>query len=322
MIPRWMRRRLGFTVGVLFAAIIINFIIPRAMPGDITWVFTDDSMSEEVANQIMRDFGLDKSLWTQFWLYLKNTFAGNWGTSFYWRNTTVSSLITERLPRTLLLLIPAQLIATLIGYFLGVIAGWKAGSSKDATVTGISLVIWAMPMFWVAMIVLYVGGYQLDWFPLRGYRTIGAEDLGFFGTIWDRLRHIILPTLTLVLKFGATELVMRNTMTITLKQNYIITARAKGLSEFRVKHRHAARNALLPVVTTTAMRIATAVAGLIFIETIFSYPGMGKLIFDAVTRADYPVLQASFLIFAIVVVATIFLLDLVYARLDPRVRYE
>ncbi len=321
MIPRWMRRRLGFTVVVLCAAVVINFIIPRAMPGDITWIFTDDSMSEEVANQIIRDFGLDKSMWTQFWLYVKNTFSGNWGTSFYWRNTSVASLIAERLPKTLLLLIPAQLIATLIGYFLGVMAGWKAGSTKDATITGLSLIIWAMPMFWVAMIVLYVGGYQLDWFPLRGYRTVGAE-LSFFPMIWDRLRHLFLPGLTLVLKFGATELVMRNTMTITLKQNYIITARAKGLSEFRVKHRHAARNALLPVVTTTAMRIATAVAGLIFIETIFSYPGMGKLIFDAVTRADYPVLQASFLIFAVVVVAAIFLLDIVYARLDPRVRYD
>lgn len=322
MIPRWMRRRLGFTIMVLFAAIIINFIIPRAMPGDITWVFTDDSMSENVARQIIKDFGLDKSLWTQFWLYVKNTFIGNWGTSFYWRNTSVASLIIERLPRTLLLLIPAQLIATLIGYFLGVIAGWKAGSTRDSTITGISLIIWAMPMFWVAMIVLYVGGYQLDWFPLRGYRTIDSADFSFFAMIWDRMRHMFLPTLTLVLKFGATELVMRNTMTITLKQNYITTARAKGLSEFRVKHRHAARNALLPVVTTTAMRIATAVAGLIFIETIFSYPGMGKLIFDAVTRGDFPVLQASFLMFAIVVVVTIFLLDLVYARLDPRVRYE
>ena len=206
-------------------------------------------------------------------------------------------------------------------YFLGVIAGWKAGSKRDSFITGSSLVIWAMPMFWVAMVFLYVGGFELGWFPLRGYRTIGV-DLGFWATIADRLKYIALPTLALATKFGATELVMRNTMTITLKQSYVTTARAKGLSEFRVKHRHAARNALLPTVTAAAMRFATLVAGLIFIEKIFSYPGMGKMIFDAVLHNDYPVLQASFLVFATVVIAVIFLLDLIYARLDPRVRYE
>lgn len=320
-IPMWMRRRLGFSLMVLCAAIIINFAIPRLMPGDITYIFTSSEMSPQVAAKIKADFGLDQSLWTQFWLYIKGIFTFNWGMSFYYRSSTVASLIATALPRSLILLIPAHFINIAIGYLLGVTAGWKAGSKRDSFITGSSLVLWAMPMFWVAMLFLYIGGYILGWFPISGYKTIGVT-YGLFGTILDRIRYLILPVAALVAKFGASELVMRNTMTITLKQNYITTARAKGLSENRVKHRHAARNALIPLVTTSVMRFATSVAGMIFIEKVFTYPGMGKLIFDAVVHQDYPVLQASFLIFSVVVIAMIFVLDLIYARLDPRVRYD
>jgi len=320
-IPRWMQRRIGFSLMVLCAAIVINFVIPRAMPGDISFLYTNSDMDPSYARKVLADLGLDKSMWQQFLIYLKNTFTLNFGNSFFYRTESVVSMIGATLPRSLLLLIPAQILSLIIGYFLGVIAGWKAGSKRDSFITGASLVIWAMPMFWTAMIFLYVGGYILDWFPLRGYMTINAQ-LGFWGTIADRIKYIIGPALALATKFGVTQLVMRNTMTITLKQNYITTAKAKGLSEFRVKHRHAARNALMPVVTAAAMRFATMIAGMIFIEKVFSYPGMGKLIFDAVLNTDYPVLQATFLVFAIVVIAVIFVLDLIYARLDPRVRYE
>lgn len=320
-IPGWMYRRLGFMVMVLFAAVIINFILPRLMPGDISDLYVSDGMPPEVAEQVRSQFGLDKPLFTQFLLYVKNTFTFQWGTSFYYRDRSVASLIGAALPRTLMLLIPAQLIMMAIGYLLGVIAGWKAGSKTDTVTTGAGLILWAMPMFWLAMIILYVGSYQYGWFPLGGYRTIGAS-YDFFGTIADRMYHMVLPTLAMVSQFGATQLVMRNTMTITLKQNYIMTARSKGLSENRVKHRHAARNALLPVVTSTAVRMALAVSGSIFVEQIFTFPGMGKLIFDSVLSSDYPVMQAAFLNFAIVVVITMFLLDLIYGKLDPRVRYD
>jgi len=318
-----MQRRIGFSIVVIMAAIIINFIIPRAMPGDITFYVTDSDMNPAYAQAILKRLGLDRPLWDQFWIYIKDTFTLNFGQSFVFKGRPVLEMIGEALPRTILLLIPAQIISLLVGYFLGVMAGWKAGTKRDSFITGTSLVIWAMPMFWTGMIVLYVGGYVLGWFPISGYKEIGMDDkFTWWQTIWDRIHHIILPTITLATKFGVYQLVMRNTMTITLKQNYIITAKAKGLSEFRVKHRHAARNALLPTVTAAAMRFAMLIAGLIFIETIFSYPGMGKMIFDAVAKHDYPVIQASFLFFALVVIAIIFTLDMVYARLDPRVRYD
>ncbi|MFC1979254.1 ABC transporter permease, partial [Chloroflexota bacterium] len=294
-VPMWMQRRLGFSIAVILAAIVINFIIPRAMPGDITFYLTDSDMSPAYADAILKRLGLDRSLWTQFWIYFRDVFTLNFGESFVFGRPVID-MVWEALPRTILLLIPAQIISLLVGYFLGVISGWKAGSKRDSFITGGSLVIWAMPMFWTGMIVLYVGGYLLQWFPLSGYKSIGMDDqLNWWQTIWDRIYHIILPTITLATKFGVYQLVMRNTMTITLKQNYVITAKAKGLSEFRVKHRHAARNALLPTVTAAAMRFAMLIAGLIFIETIFSYPGMGKMIFDAVQRHDYPVIQTCFL---------------------------
>jgi len=306
---------------VLCAAIVINFIIPRATPGDFTTLYISPDMDPAVSKAILDRLGLNQPIWIQFWKYVRNTITFDFGTSYYYPTTQVWDMIAERLPRTVLLLLPAQLIAVAIGYFLGVAAGWRAGSKRDSFITGTSLVIWAMPMFWVAMIFLYVGAFQLRWFPLGGFTTVGA-DFGFWGTIGDRLKHTILPTLALVTKFGVSELVMRNTMTITLKQNYITTAKAKGLSEFRVKHRHAARNALMPVVTSTAMRFATMIAGVIFIEKIFSYPGMGKMIFESVSHKDYPVLQASFFMFALLTISIIFVLDIVYARLDPRVRYD
>ncbi len=320
-IPRWVARRIGFMLMVLCAAIVINFFIPRFMPGDFTTLYVSADMPPEVAEAIKERLGLNETMGMQFLKYLRSIVTFDFGYSFKFQTTNVITLIGSRLPRTLLLLIPAQIISVAIGYVLGVIAGWKAGSKTDSFITGSALVIWAMPMFWTAMIILYIGGYILDWFPLGGYRTVGAE-YGFWGTIWDRIYHLILPTLALVTKFGVTELVMRNTMTITLKQNYITTARAKGLSENRVKHRHAARNALMPTVTSTAMRFATLIAGMIFIEKIFSYPGMGKLMFDAVMASDFAVVQACFFFFTLSVLAMIFLLDFIYARLDPRVRYE
>jgi peptide/nickel transport system permease protein len=320
-LPRWVQRRIGFTILVLIAAIIINFILPRLMPGDITYYLIPSEASEELRNQILRSYGLDRSWFIQFLYYLKNIFTLNFGYSFQFPTKTVASMIGETLPRTLILLIPGEIIGIIIGYYLGVSSGWKAGSKKDSFITGFSLIIWAMPMFWTGMIVFFIFGVWLDWFPIRGYATIGKE-FGFFGTILDRLYYLVLPMFTLATKFGASQLLMRNTMTITLKQNYIVTAKAKGLSENRIKHRHAARNAMIPLVTGTTLRLASMIAGLIFIETIFSYPGMGKLIWDGVHYRDYPLLQATFLTFAVIVIAAIFLLDIIYARLDPRIRYE
>ena len=320
--PRWVQRRLGFILIVFCAAIIINFIILRLMPGDITDIYMSKSWDVQTTAGLKERFGLDKPLITQFWLYLKNTFTGNFGISLAQYPRNVSSLIADALPRSLALLIPALMTNVLIGYFLGVKAGWRAGSKSDSAITGISLYIWAAPMFWVAMIILYIFAFLLGWFPLSGYYTIGASYANIFEKIGDYIYHAFLPFITLVIcRFGASVLVMRNTLTITLKEAYITSAHAKGLSEGRVKHRHAARNALLPLVTSTALGVAVAASGSVFIETIFSYPGIGRLLFNSVVNRDYTVLQGCFLIFTIMIILMVTLLDFIYTRLDPRVRY-
>ncbi|MCX6013256.1 MAG: ABC transporter permease [Chloroflexi bacterium] len=320
--PKWVWRRIGFSLLVLCAALIINFILPRLMPTNIEDIYAGgSSLTAEARKAILERFGLDKPIMTQFWIYIRNTFTGAWGTSFYYYPRTVSSLIWERLPRSLGLLIPAEIIYVLIGYYLGVKSGWKAGSKTDSAITGIFLAFWSAPIFWVSMIVLFIFGYKLDWFPMRGYRTVGSH-YTYFAYIWDLLRHAIMPIFSMVLcRIGTSQLLMRNTLTITLKENYITTARAKGMSENRVKYRHASRNALLPLVTSTGMGMAMAVSGSVFVETIFSYQGVGRLIFDSVIQQDYPVIQGCFFILTIVVIAMVFLLDFLYTRLDPRVRF-
>jgi len=308
---------------VFIAALIINFVIPRLMPGDITDLYIAESFATETAETLKARFGFDQSLWTQFWLYLRNTFTGNFGISLWRYPTPVSTLLREAVPKTLAIVLPAQILYVVLGYFLGVKAGWKAGTSTDSAIMGSSTLIWAAPMFWVAIIILYIFAFLLGWFPLGGYMTIGVNYTNVFARIFDWLKHAFLPIITIIIcRFGSSVMVMRNTITITLKENYIVSAHAKGLSENRVKHRHAARNALLPLVTSTSFGIATSITGVVFIEKIFSYPGMGRMTYDAVVRHDYPVIQACFLIFTVMIIAVVLLLDFIYARLDPRVRYD
>ena len=320
-IPPWMQRRLVFFVFVLVCVMTINFILPRLMPEDFTALYIDPRWDPETVAAVRRRLGLDLPVWQQYLIYMRNSFTGDLGVSYSFPQQSVGRLMWERLPRTMLLLLPAQLLSVAIGYFTGVAAGWKAGSKTDSINTAFGLSIWAMPLFWVSMVVLYFGAIILGWFPLAGWMTVGSN-YGFWRSIPDYLWYVILPWIAVMSQYGASQLVMRNTMTITLRQNYVITARAKGLSENRVKHRHAARNALLPLVTSTTLSMAMAISGMVFVETIFSYPGMGKMIFDAIRAQDYPLIQGAFFVFTLVLIGLIFTLDIIYARLDPRIRYD
>jgi len=319
---RWLIRRVGFMLLVILIALIINFIIPRLMPGGAKEVYTTGAKLPLATQAAMiKKLGLDKSIWEQFILYIKNTFTGDLGFSYADYPTTVTSKLATALPWTLFLLIFATVLTVPVGYILGVIAGWRAGSKRDSTIQAFSLALLATPLFWIAMVLLYLFGYQLDWFPMSGAEEIYAQTPPFFSRLGDILYHAILPTLALMTAFGSYELIMRNTMVTTLREQYVTTAEAKGLSENAVKYRHAARNSLLPLVTTVGIRFATIVGGSIFVEKIFSYPGIGNLTFNAVLAHDYPVLQGSFLIYSLVTIVVVFLLDLVYLRLDPRIKY-
>lgn len=270
---------------------------------------------------IIRKFGLDKPVIEQFWLYVVNVFHGEFGLSFFFYPTSVSTLVFRALPWTLFLLIGAQICTVPLGYFLGVTAGWKAGSKTDSTIQGISLFLLSTPLFWVGMILLFVFGYQLGWFPLSGAYTIAAKYPNIFAQLFDYIHHAVLPILSLVTAFGIEQLIMRNTMVTTIREQYVLIAKAKGQSPTKVKFNHAARNAMLPVVTAVGLRFANTIGGSVFVETVFSYPGIGKLIFNSVLNVDYPVLQAAFLIYSITTIIVVFLLDVLYVYLDPRIRY-
>lgn len=321
---KWLYRRFVFALIVLLIALTINFILPRLMPISVVDFYTQGSkLNEEARQALIHRFGLDKPVTTQFFLYVINAFRGNFGVSFSYYPTPVSTLIWKFLPWSLFILLTSLVLQVLIGYFLGVIAAWRAGSKTDSAIQAISLSVWSTPLFWMGMIFLWVFGFILHWFPLSGNLTPGAEYANPFQFLGDALKHAFLPILVQTLNwFGSYELVMRNTMTITLKEHYIMAAEAKGLSDNEVKYKHAARNALLPLVTITGIRFSMAVAGSIFVEAVFSYPGIGQLIFNSVNSHDYPTLQGAFFIFSVVVILVNFLVDILYMRLDPRVRFK
>ena len=208
------------------------------------------------------------------------------------------------------------------GDFLGVAAAWRVGTRFDSFIQTVSIAIFSSPIFWVAMVFLYVFGFQLGWFPLGGNYTAGESYPNTFAFLFDVMKHATLPIATLAFsRFAIYQVIMRNTMVGVLRDQYVLTAEAKGLSQFKVKHRHAARNAMLPMVTFAGVSLAMQIGGSVFIETVFSYPGIGKLIFDSVISRDYPMLQGCFFLFSLLVIVGNFVVDFLYLFLDPRIKY-
>ena len=319
-----MLRRAFFALVVLYIALTLNFVLPRIMPGDPVDMITGGvKLSAEAKQALLVRFGLDKPVWIQYILYISNAVRGDFGVSFFHYPQTVWGVIADALPWSLLITLTSTFLQFIIGVILGITAAWKPGTKTDAGIQTVSLALWSTPLFWIAMMFLYLFAFMFDWFPLGGaYTFAGAIVMDRFEFTLDVLRHATLPIIVLTVSwFTQYQLIMRNTMSSVIREPFILAAEAKGLSDNAVKYRHAARNALLPVVTMLGLRFSMAVGGVIFIETVFSYPGIGKLIFDSVTQRDYPVLQGCFFIFSFVVISANFVVDVIYTRLDPRVRF-
>lgn len=321
MNSRWILNRGISSLLVLAAALVINFAIPRLMPGNPVDIFSGGvKLSAEARQAVIDRFGLEAPIWEQFWRYLINAVRGDFGLSFFYFPQPVTEVMMEALPWTLLVLMVSLVLQVIIGYWLGVTAAWKAGSKTDAFLQTVSLLIFSTPLFWVAMVLLYVFGYQLDWFPLGGAYSIGESYETWGAAFGDIARHAFLPVISLTIaQYGSYQFILRNSMVAVLKEQYILTAEAKGLSRTRIKHRHAARNALLPMITFLSLSFAISLGGSVFVETVFSYPGIGKLIFDSVMSRDYPMLQGCFFLFSLVVIGANILSDLIYRLLDPRI---
>jgi peptide/nickel transport system permease protein len=309
---------------VLFIVLTVLFILFRLAPGDPVDRMVDPSMTPRDQAHLKAQLGLDQPILVQYLAYLKNFVTGNFGYSFHYGKPVID-IIADRLPNTILLFTTAVLLAALVGVGWGKIAAWKKGRPLDTVLTMISLVTHTLFLPWVALLLIWLMGYKLGWFPING--MISAKvwldpQTSALTRAADILHHMILPLGTLfLLHFGTYLLVMRSSMLETLREDYIMTARAKGLREKEIRNRHAAPNARLPVITSVGLSLAFSINGGAITETVFSWPGIGRELVRAVSQNDYPLAQASFLLLSMVVLLSNLVVDLLYAYFDPRIRY-
>ena len=307
---------------VLLFAVTLNFMLPRMMPGSpLLFLVGEDVAFMPAAQraQIMQAFGLDQPLWRQYVIYLGSLAQGDLGFS-YQQGRPIVEIIRSRLPWTLLLVGLSLLLATIAGVAWGLLAAWRRGGPVDFGSLALAMFFESMPSFWLGMIFIAVFAAGLGWFPIFGAQTIGVP---LSGVAWmvDRLRHLALPLTTLTLiTIPGMFMIMRYAMLTVLGEQYVTTARSKGVTERRVMYGHAMRNALLPVATVFMLNLGTLVSGATVIETVYSYPGVGRLLFEAVLARDYPVIQATFFIVTVSVIGMNIVADLLYPVIDPRVR--
>ncbi len=325
---RYLFRRIGFYLVALWVAVTLNFLIPRLMPGDPVLLLVarlQGRLQPEAIQSLRIQFGLNThdSLFVQYWHYLGDLLHGNLGISINYYPTPVSEVLATGLPWTLGLVGTATLISFVLGTALGAIAAWKRGSWFDTVFSPLLTFFQAIPYFWLALILLYVLGFSLKWFPLFSGADIDLEPGLYWDYVISVLHHAILPAFTIVLSSVAGWMLgMRNAMMNTLSEDYVLMAQAKGLSERRVLVTYAARNAILPNITGFAIAIGFVIGGALLTEIVFSYPGIGFFLLQAVQASDYPLMQALFLLIALAVLIANFLADIFYVMLDPRVRQE
>jgi len=329
-------RKLGFAAATLAAVLVFNFVLFRILPGDpVKLIIHSPRMTREAQERIRSSFGLDKPLWldtgrlkegdllgaldSQFTVYLRNLLRGELGISFASRQD-VSTMLAERVWRTVVLVMAGDVIAILLGMAVGMLGAWRRGTRLDAGILLAALFSWALPTFFLGIILLILARGRL---PVGGMVTPGLRPEDGL-TYWlDVGRHLVLPTITMAIVYtGEYILIMRSGVMEVLAEDYILTAKAKGLSTLRILRAHALKNAMLPMVTMIALTFGYTVGGAIQVETVFSWPGIGRLMYEAVQKRDYPVLQGTFLLLAVSVIVANLVADLLYTALDPRVKAE
>lgn len=320
---RFLAGRLFKAILVLLAIAVLNFLLIRAAPGDPAVVMAGEAgaADEVFLNQLRERFGLDRPFLEQLWIYLRGYLALDLGYS-YRQQQPVASLILDRLPATLLLTGAAFAISLVGGVLLGILAARRVGRASDSAITLAALVFYATPLFWIALMGQIVFALRLGWVPNVGYETIGAGYSGIRRAL-DIGHHLILPALTLGLFFMALYArMMRASMLEVTGADFVKTARAKGLPEGVVTRRHVARNALLPVVTLAGLQAGQLVGGAVLTETVFAWPGIGRLMFEALAQRDYQVLLGVFFVSSAMVVLLNLITDLVYRAVDPRIEAQ
>tara|TARA_R110002033_G_scaffold9647_5_gene31731 strand:- start:4865 stop:5842 length:978 start_codon:yes stop_codon:yes gene_type:complete len=304
----------------LLAIAVLNFFLIHAAPGDPAVVLAGEAgaADEQMIADLRAQFGLDQPLYVQLYRYVGNILTLDLGYSFR-QGAPVLDLILERLPATLILTLTAFWISLLAGVALGVAASARVGKFTDSLITGTALLFYATPLYWAALMAVLVFSVQLGWLPGFGYETVGSGYGGFDRAI-DILKHLILPALTLGLFFMAVYMRMtRASMLEVAQQDFVKTARAKGLAPSVIRRRHILRNALLPVVTLAGLQAGQLVGGAVLTETVFAWPGIGRLMFESLAARDYNTILGVFLVSALMVIIFNIITDIVYRLIDPRI---
>ena len=323
MATRFLARRLGQALVTILLIVLVNFLLFRAMPGSPERILArNPNVSPQAIQQTRERWGIDKPLFPdQLVRYIGATLQADLGTSFGQRGRPVTEVIASRLGPTLLLFGLGEVVAIVIGLGIGAYAGWKRGGPIDLVGNGVSLVLYSMPYFLLGMILLLIFASTLHWFPSFGMTTLGVQHDSAVTYLTDLLAHLALPVATVALGLiGQYSILMRSSIIETLSDEYITTARAKGIADSRILRSHALPNAMLPTVSLIAINLGYVVAGAITVEVVFNWPGLGTLTVDALKGRDYPVLQGIFLVLSISVVLANLVADMIYGRLDPRVR--
>ena len=317
---RYVARRIVQAIPILLAIVILNFCLLKLAPGDAVDVLAGEagSATPEYMAQLRAKFGLDQPLPVQLVSYVGRIFTGDFGYSFR-HEMPVWDLILDRLGPTAILMVTTITIAVGVGILLGLLAAVNLNTWKDSLISILALVSYATPLFWVGLMLIVVFSINLGWFPTSGMENIAAFNEGW-DRVWDIAHHLVLPAVTLSLFYLAlyTRL-MRASMLEQAGMDYVITARAKGVTESRITFRHVLRNALLPVVTMAGVQVSAMIGGSVIVETVFGWPGLGQLAFESLFARDLNLLLGIFFLSAVLVLVVNLLVDILYTFLDPRI---
>lgn len=309
-------RRILAMIPTAFIVMTISFMLIHLIPGDPAEVMLGEDATPEDVARLRHDMGLDRPLPVQFTEYVLNVLSGNLGTSIRYR-MPVATLIRQRLEVTLFLTAMAMVVIALFGVVTGVVAAARANSWLDQTLLLFALGSISVPVFWLGLLLMLFFAVRLRWFPTSGYRSI----FGVGGL--SNLRYLILPAIALGLRRSALVARMtRSSMLEVLREDYVVAARAKGIREIRVVLVHALRNAAIPIITVFALSLSTVLAGAAITESVFALPGVGRLVVEAVSGRDYPIVQGLMIMFAFLYLGINFLIDVTYSLLDPRIQYQ
>ena len=315
-------KRVAYGLILMLFVVVLNFLLIRLAPGDPAVVIAGEmgGATEEMLEQIREEYGLNKPVLTQLAIYIGNVASGNLGESFFF-NKPVAELISQRIGPTILLVIVAQLLSIFLGVFLGVLAARKPNGLMSAFVSVFATVGYAVPVFWTGIMLIILFASVLPIFPVEGMQSVRLRDAPWHVQVLDVAHHLVLPAFTLaVIYLAQYARLSRASMLEVLGSDYIRTARAKGASERTVLFHHALRNAALPILTVAGLQFGILISGALLVETVFNWPGMGRLAFDSILRRDYPtIMGVLFFASAMVVVANL-LTDLSYRLADPRLR--